>query len=198
MSEPDADDDDDEGDDSGDDSDALESGHNACFAHTLQLVIKDGLKEAGAIKKVLAKAANIVSHVRKSQVATELLESERRLQCQNATRWNSEVTSIKSILRVPEDKLRSRDSAPQLSAYDRKILQDMVTILQHFQEATNLVQGENVVTASVAIPCIHGLRQSLESLSTTCNSRMLLALQTSLEKECQIIKIEKDLYWQVY
>ncbi len=128
-----------EEDDSEDDSDDHESGHNPCFAHTLQLVIKDGLKEAGAIKKVLAKAATIVAHVRKSQVATELLESERRLQCRNATRWNSEVTSIKSILTVPEDKLKSIDGAPRLSAYERAILKDMVAILQPFQEATDLV-----------------------------------------------------------
>lgn len=160
----------------------LESGHSPCFAHTLQLVIKDGLKEAGGITRVLAKAATIVSHVRKSQVATELLESERRLQFRNAFRWNSEVTSIKSILRVPEDKLKSIDGVPRLTAYERKTLQDMVEILQPFQEATNLVQGENVVTASVVIPCLHGLRQALDSLSTTYNSRMLIALQTSLKK----------------
>ena len=43
----------------------LESEHDACFAHTLQLVVKDGLKQIGAIKKVLAKVhvATIVSHV---------------------------------------------------------------------------------------------------------------------------------------
>ena len=36
--------------------------HVRCFAHTLQLVIKDGFKQVGTIGKVLGKASAIVSH----------------------------------------------------------------------------------------------------------------------------------------
>ena len=39
--------------------------HVRCFAHTLQLVIKDGFKHVGSISKVLGKAIAIVSHVKK-------------------------------------------------------------------------------------------------------------------------------------
>ncbi len=42
-------------------SDAAE--HDMCFAHTQQPVIKDGLRQAGPITKVLGKASNTVSHV---------------------------------------------------------------------------------------------------------------------------------------
>ena len=59
--------------------------HVSCFAHTLQLVIKDGFKHAAAIKKVLAKASAIVSHVRRSVDASELLVTEKRLQSANRT-----------------------------------------------------------------------------------------------------------------
>ena len=34
---------------------------DTCFTHTLQLVIKDGMKEIGPIKQVLAKVAAIIS-----------------------------------------------------------------------------------------------------------------------------------------
>ena len=34
-----------------------------CFAHTIQLIIKDGFKQAGTINKVLRKVSTIVSHV---------------------------------------------------------------------------------------------------------------------------------------
>ena len=37
------------------------SAHDTCFAHTLQLVVKDGLKEMGANKRVHSKLATIVS-----------------------------------------------------------------------------------------------------------------------------------------
>ena len=67
------------------DSHEYVSEHDACFAHTLQLVIKDGFKEIGAASTILGKVATIVSHARRSQSATELLEGERRLQLKNAT-----------------------------------------------------------------------------------------------------------------
>ena len=44
--------------------------HISCFAHVLQLVIKDGFKQASSINKVLSKVSTIVKHVRKSVKAT--------------------------------------------------------------------------------------------------------------------------------
>ena len=162
--------------------DSLEyvSEHDTCFAHTLQLVIKDGFKEIRAVRTILGKVATIVSHVRRSQSATEILEGERRLQAKNATQWNSELRSIKSILRVSEDKLRLLDTA-HLTAHERKILEDLVEILSPFQEATDFTQGANIVTSSFVIPCIRGLKKSLETLSVTFNSRMVTALTDSLQ-----------------
>ena len=51
--------------------------HDTCFAHTLQLVVKDGFKEAGSLNKVLVKAGKIVTYVRKSINASDLLEGEK-------------------------------------------------------------------------------------------------------------------------
>ena len=65
--------------------------HQSCFAHSLQLVINDALKDADKLKKTLAKVCSIVNHVRKSTVATYLLHDELRLQPANVTRWNSQV-----------------------------------------------------------------------------------------------------------
>lgn len=48
--------------------------HVPCFAHVLQLVIKDGFKQAASINKALYKASSIVSHVRKSIHSSEILE----------------------------------------------------------------------------------------------------------------------------
>lgn len=84
---------------------------NPCFAHTVQLAVQDGLKNTGPqLNKVLSKAAKIVSFARKSTHATEILEDEKRLQVANATRWNSQLYSIKSILSVPSQKLDALDT----------------------------------------------------------------------------------------
>ena len=92
--------------------------HVRCFAHTPQLVIKDGFKHVGSISKVLGKASAIVSHVKKSIHATEALESEKSLQKATVTRWNSQLTMIRSILRIPKEKLDMLGTSHKLTQYD--------------------------------------------------------------------------------
>uniref|UniRef100_A0A1X7V2H5 HAT C-terminal dimerisation domain-containing protein n=1 Tax=Amphimedon queenslandica TaxID=400682 RepID=A0A1X7V2H5_AMPQE len=145
------------------------------------LVVKNGFKNAGTINKVLVKAAKIVTHVRKSTKVTEALQGERRLQAKVATRWNSELKSIRSILSVPAEKLQQIDCQQQLTTYDSGILRDLVEILTLFEEATDATQGQNVVTASFIIPCIRGLRASLDSLSLKYKSPMVQTFKSSLE-----------------
>ena len=54
------------------------------------------------------------------------------------------MKSIKSILRVPEDKWRLLNTV-HLTVHERKILEDLVEILTLFQEATDFAQGENII-----------------------------------------------------
>ncbi len=125
--------------------------HLSCFSHTLQLCIKDGFKGAGAITKVVAKASNIVSHVKHSIHASELLEHFPRLQSANATRWNSHLVMMRSVLGIPSDKLAVLNTT-NLNHYERNILHDLVDILTPFETATMLIQGDKKVTASLVIP----------------------------------------------
>ena len=63
--------------------------HSRYYAHRLQLVVKDGLKECNPhLKSVISKASQVVGFVRKSINASELLEDYKRLQAANATRLN--------------------------------------------------------------------------------------------------------------
>ena len=78
----------------------LKTEHHTCFAHTVQLIVVDGLKQAEHINRVLRKISKLVSHVRHSTIACDLLEKEVRRQAANATRWNSQHTIINSLLRV--------------------------------------------------------------------------------------------------
>ena len=69
--------------------------HFRCYAHSLKLVVRDGLKEAGQhLKTVVAMAANIVNFVWKSVNANKILEGAKKLQASNATRWNSQLYMI--------------------------------------------------------------------------------------------------------
>ena len=152
--------------------------HSRCFAHTLQLVIKDGLRDCSSnLKNIINKASNIVSFVRKSVIGSELLEEENRLQSANATRWNSQLHMLKSILKVPEQKLDMLDIKFKLSTYERKLLTELCGILDPFEHATLLVQQEINVSASLTIPVTLGLKQ----ISTDYNTKMVRTLVESIK-----------------
>ena len=57
----------------------LPTEHISCFAHTLQLTIHNGFKESRGIDAMISKCSNIVANVRKSTVATEILDGVNRL-----------------------------------------------------------------------------------------------------------------------
>ena len=91
--------------------------HQSCFAHTMQLVVKDGMKDIGSsLQKVIAKASNIGSHVKKSVHASEFLEDYKRVQASNVIRWNSEVRSVLSIHGDKLDQLNTQKLTYLMSA----------------------------------------------------------------------------------
>ena len=143
----------------------LKTEHHTCFAHTVQLIVVDGLKQAEHINRVLGKISKLVSHVRHSTIACDLLEKEVCLQAANATRWNSQLTMINSLLRVSPSAMDKLDYHEKLSVYETNITKELVEILTPFQWATDMVQGQNKVTASVVMPVIRGLQMGMEELS---------------------------------
>ena len=98
--------------------------HYPCFAHTLQLVVKDGLQKQDSIGKVISKVSRLVSHVRHSTTASELFSNELKLEIANATRWNSQVRMLRSLLAVSEQTMQQLDFVGKLNAiyyYDREV-----------------------------------------------------------------------------
>ena len=153
-----------------------------CFAHTLQLMVKDGLKQAGKMKNVIAKVGNLVSHVRRSTSATDLFDSCTKLQAANKTRWNSQLKMLRSVLKVPQDVLNSLDYSGKPTAYEMKLVSELCEVLLPFEEATDAVQGELVVTSSMVLICIRGLRAEMQRLREIYSSKLITALQASIEK----------------
>ena len=126
--------------------------HHGCFAHALQLVIKDGFKHASQIVRVISKCSKLVSHVRKSTIATEILEGEKKLEIANATCWNSQLKMICSILAADPQKLDALEDAPKVTLYERNILKDLIEILTPFEEATDFSQVDHHPAAGYVLP----------------------------------------------
>ena len=116
--------------------------HHGCFTHVLQLVVKDGFKNASQIERIINKCSKIVAHVRRStiHVAKETLDGKKTLKLANATRWNSQLKMIRSILAIPSVKLNSLD-ALDLTTYERNVIKE-VEILTPFEKATDFAQTD--------------------------------------------------------
>lgn len=191
-----ADDDLDENDDMDLDDDEPETGfkHMRCYAHTLQLVVRDGLRDCSLnIHKVVAKASKIAGHIRKSTAATEVLEAENRVQIANATRWNSQLVMIRSILNIPEEKLNLIDFSPRLTSYERKLLTEVCQILNPFEMATNLIQCDKTVSASMTIPVTIGLKRHLDRVKSDYNTSLVERLRKSTEQRLSVYE-QDDTY----
>lgn len=158
--------------------------HHSCFAHSLQLVIKDGFSGQSQINGIIAKCAKLVSFVRKSTIATDFLEGEKRLQMYTSTRWNSQLKMLRSILSIPQEKLAelNDERAPKLTSYERKMITELLEILVPFEEATDFAQTENIPSSGYVVPCIRGMSHELAKLHRKYNSSFVRNLNSSFER----------------
>lgn len=163
----------------------------SCFAHTLQLTIKDGFKHADQINRILGKI--LVNHVRHSTVASEIFEKEVRLQMANATRRNSQLAMIRSLLRVSDSTMEAFEYNGKLTAYETSIAKDLVEILTPFEWATNLIQGK--VTSSLVIPVVRALRNEMISLGNKFKMRLVTSLKESIHSRLSVY--EDELFFQL-
>ena len=137
--------------------------HHSCFAHVLQLVLKDGFKDSNNTARILKKCSKIMKFVKKSTLATEILENENKLQIANQTRWNSKLKMVRSILRISVEKLNVLNTS-KLTINARNVLNELLDILSPFKEATDPTQLDNHVNAGLIIPCIFGLKFKVDNL----------------------------------
>lgn len=125
--------------------------HDRCFAHTLQLIVKDGLQSDSQINSILSKVSTIVGHVRKSTIATELLENECRVQAACPTRWNSQLAMVRSVVDIPANKLN--EACPtKLSGKEREQLDEFIKIMSLVGKFLNLYKHKLISTFSIHKP----------------------------------------------
>lgn len=156
--------------------------HESCFCHTTQLVIKDALLSCTQLNNAISKCNNIASRVHKSTLISEQLETERRILSANKTRWHSNIMCVRSVLRVSKDKLDQLDIGVKLTTIDRNILEDFLVVMEPFEEVTKRIQGDQVVTGSMVIPCIRSLQHHLDTVDSKFNKKLVQGLKDSMAK----------------
>ena len=135
------------------------------------MVVKDGMAHADQVKRILKKVSRLINHVCHSTVSSEIFEGFNCLQISNATRWNSELTMLESLMQVIDSSaMEEFQNNGKLDVHKCTIIKDLIKILTPFKWATDITQGENRITASTILPVIRGLRDQLHYLSNKFNS----------------------------
>ncbi|KAK9953880.1 hypothetical protein ABG768_016000 [Culter alburnus] len=164
----------------------------SCFAHSLQLVIGDGLKEAKFISLAIAKASKLTSLLHSSTTFKNRFEatfgSGKSIPVANVTCWNSTFKQVQAITSLDYKNLAEicgkefENVVFTLREWNQ--LQELSAILGPFSEATDLTQGEKSVTISMVVPTVLDLNTHLLKMGETRSQcqPLIKALHNSLQR----------------
>lgn len=142
-----------------------------CTAHTLQLVVHEGLLSQRSVADAVADGRKIVGHFKHSALASSRLEDiqlqinqpVKRLQQDVQTRWNSTFYMVQSLI---EQKRAlgifvSEYGLPDtLTAHQWTLLEKVISVLGPFEELTRKVSSSDATAADV-IPAVTVLHRFL-------------------------------------
>jgi hypothetical protein len=132
----------------------------SCYAHSLQLAIRDGLRQTPYLSRSLSKCIQLARKSYKSTKITDILEDVgKTISRSNLTRWSSEYLLIKSIVELERKTIDEitdiiDDDELKFNNNDFIALKEACEILEPFAEITSRIQSESVVTVSLVVPSI--------------------------------------------
>ncbi|XP_067211677.1 zinc finger BED domain-containing protein 4-like [Linepithema humile] len=145
--------------------------HLACFAHTLNLIPSNIIKNDGTVNEFCKKVKNIITYFKHSVVAADELRAQSTLKLIQSveTRWNSTYDMLERFIELA-DKISSillkQPTAPiMLTAFELQAAKEFVQLLKPFNEATKIICGEHYLTGSKVIPIINTLKNKLHMLA---------------------------------
>lgn len=151
-------------------------GQLSCFAHSLQLVVKDGLEKLGGFRTTAAKCTKLSSLLHHSSQFKEAFQEQfgenRSIPSTNVTRWSSVHRQLAAVSKLDPTKLsqllRDRD-LPHLilSTKEHAAVTELVEILEPFAEATEVCQGNKYSTVGIVVPSVVALHKHLLAAKTT-------------------------------
>ncbi|KAK7130827.1 hypothetical protein R3I94_016086 [Phoxinus phoxinus] len=146
--------------------------HLRCPIHLLQLAIKDAIAKHNAINSIINKVGKVVKTVRKSTLNTEEIDKLGvRPTTACATRWNSQLRMIESVLKMFEkdtlwqNRLTSITDDGKITCNDVLILQGLVRVLTPFAELTESLQKE-LGNLGMILPAIAEIHRMMSDVSS--------------------------------
>ena len=152
-----------------------------CFAHTLQLVVDDGVLSQRAVMDVLA-VCSIVGHFRHSSLAYSRLNSiqehlglpQHHLQQDVRTRWNSTLYMVKLVV---EQKMAlaayvSETGIVTLSPTQLDLIDNIIASLSPIEELTKSTSAD-CESVSLIIPFVKMLSKTLQKHHNDSGARKM-------------------------
>jgi hypothetical protein len=130
----------------------------SCFAHSLQLVIREGLTNVALLSKTLAKYKKLSKRSHKFTMIADLLDDvDMKIKRSNTTRWSSEFMLVRSILQLGRNTIEEitnviGDDDLKFISNDFNVLEELIDVLEPFAEITTSCQLEVVATISMVVP----------------------------------------------
>ncbi|XP_066966369.1 zinc finger BED domain-containing protein 4-like [Macrobrachium rosenbergii] len=165
-----------------------------CFAHTLNLVVQDSIKNSNEIRVSQEKIKRIVSFFHHSVKATDKLSEiqtqngveRKKLMMDVDTRWNSTFYMMERFLEQHEAITTTLcllgKSSMCLSSEELDIVKSAVLLLGPFEEATREMSTEKMTSLSKVIPIARALQQCINS-----NADTRTGFDTELQKHAKKI-----------
>lgn len=162
-----------------------------CFAHSLSHCIREGICSSSQISTTLTKAACFYNYVVAAVTPEKLSKVFGPGTVGNGHRpsvldrhWNTQLKIMRQMLEsldFLEDIVDRNDLA--LSSDEKATLQELVEILEPFEEATDMVQGDKHVSISLALPSVLGLRKHLAEVVTHQCTGLVTGLTHALDQK---------------
>lgn len=164
----------------------------SCFAHSLQLVIGDGMRELKAMSRAISKITKLASLLHTSTVFKDKFESVfgsgKSIPVSSVTRWSSQFRQVQAVTDLDHTALTQMCAVDfenvVLNSREWAQCKELGEILGPFAEATDLTQGDKVVTISMVVPTVLELHSHLAAMDGEKRLCRLLtrALRASLER----------------
>lgn len=142
--------------------------HLPCFAHTLNLIPTNIIKDDIIVSEFCKKIKNIVTYFKHSVVAADELRARSTLKLIQSveTRWNSTYDMLERFIELADKIsgiLLQQPAAPiMLTASELHAVKEFVQLLKPFDEATRIICGEHYITGSKVIPIVNTLKNKLD------------------------------------
>ncbi|XP_050706851.1 zinc finger BED domain-containing protein 4-like [Eriocheir sinensis] len=181
--------------------DIIKTGHIGCFAHTLNLVVQNAIKNTGEVKEVQDKIKAIVSFFHHSVKASDKLGAlqvqqgteKKKLIIDVETRWNSTFYMLERFQEQHQAVTTALcvlgRGSMCLSSEELKTVKKSISVLHPFELVTKELSSEKITCLSKVIPMIKALRSCMSSRNDTERSELYTTFALGKELKTLLDKV---------